>query len=72
MIRKGSGLAGQGSGLELEQMGQAFVKGLQVGPIGHIHRGPDLAGESALVASLHGVEVAPDLGITVKHGAVEL
>jgi hypothetical protein len=72
MVRKGSGLAGQASGLGLEQVGEGFVEGLHVVPIGHVHRGPDLAGETALCSSLHGIQVAPDLGITVKHGAMEL
>jgi len=72
MVRKGSGLAGQASGLGLEQVGEGFVEGLHVVSIGHVHRGPDLAGESALGASFHGIQVAPDLGVTVKHGAVEL
>ena len=71
MVRKGSGLAGQGSEFRLEEVGEGFVEGPLVVPIGHAHRVPDLAGETALCASFHGVKVSPDLGITVKHGAVE-
>jgi hypothetical protein len=72
MVRKGSGLAGQASGLGLEEVGQSLVEGFLVVSIGHVHGGPDLASETALCASLHGIQVAPDLGITVKHGAMEL